>query len=115
MSEKFNLLYSDDKTLIAESLDAADAQTPLIVFDEEKGYRLAEYDLTLTAEESVSIRYIEMQAVTSQSTLGDAFEILRDNRSGVIYVYDPLKDDAIIGIIRWDDIRQILMIRNALL
>jgi H+/Cl- antiporter ClcA len=115
MSDKFNLLYSDDKTLIAESLDAADAQTPLIVFDEDKGYRLAEYDLTLTAEQSVSIRYIEMQAVTSQATLGDAFEILRDNRSGVIYVYDPLKDDAIIGIIRWDDIRQILMIRNALL
>lgn len=115
MSDKFNLLYSDDKSLIAESLDAADAQTPLIVFDDENGYRLAEYDLNLTAEESVSIRYIEMQGVTSQATLGDAFEILRDNRSGVIYVYDQLKDNDILGIIRWDDIRQILMIRNALL
>ena len=115
MSDKFNLLYSDDKTLIAESLDAADAQTPLIVFDQENGYRLAEYDLNLTAEESVKIRYIEMQGVSSQSTLGDAFEILRDNRSGVIYVYDQLKDNDILGIIRWDDIRQILMIRNALL
>jgi len=115
MSDKFNLLYSDDKALIAESLDAADAQTPLIVFDQENGYRLAEYDLNLTAEESVKIRYIEMQGVSSQSTLGDAFEILRDNRSGVIYVYDQLKDNDILGIIRWDDIRQILMIRNALL
>ncbi|MDE3271606.1 chloride channel protein [Pseudoalteromonas sp. G4] len=115
MSDKFNLLYSDDKALIAESLDAADAQTPLIVFDEENGYRLAEYDLNLTAEESVTIRYIEMQGVSSQATLGDAFEILRDNRSGVIYVYDQLKDNDILGIIRWDDIRQILMIRNALL
>ncbi|MFY8352027.1 chloride channel protein [Pseudoalteromonas sp. SSM20] len=115
MSDKFNLLYSDDKSLIAESLDAADAQTPLIVFDEENGYRLAEYDLNLTAEESVTIRYIEMQGVSSQATLGDAFEILRDNRSGVIYVYDQLKDNDILGIIRWDDIRQILMIRNALL
>lgn len=115
MSDKFNLLYSDDKSLIAESLDAADAQTPLIVFDEDNGYRLAEYDLNLTAEESVTIRYIEMQGVSSQATLGDAFEILRDNRSGVIYVYDQLKDNDILGIIRWDDIRQILMIRNALL
>ena len=115
MSDKFNLLYSDDKALIAESLDAADAQTPLIVFDEDNGYRLAEYDLNLTQEESVSIRYIEMQGVSSQATLGDAFEILRDNRSGVIYVYDQLKENVIVGIIRWDDIRQILMIRNALL
>lgn len=115
MSDKFNLLYSDDKALIAESLDAADAQTPLIVFDQDNGYRLAEYDLNLTAEESVKIRYIEMQGVSSQSTLGDAFEILRDNRSGVIYVYDQLKENDILGIIRWDDIRQILMIRNALL
>jgi len=115
MSDKFNLLYSDDKALIAESLDAADAQTPLIVFDQDNGYRLAEYDLNLTAEESVKIRYIEMQGVSSQSTLGDAFEILRDNRSGVIYVYDQLKDNDILGIIRWDDIRQVLMIRNALL
>ena len=37
MSDKFNLLYSDDKALIAESLEAADAQTPLNVFDEENG------------------------------------------------------------------------------
>lgn len=115
MLDKFNLLYSDDKTLIAESLNAADAQTPLIVFDDENGYRLAEYDLNLTAEESVSIRYVEMQGISSQATLGDAFEILRDNRSGVVYVYDKLNENDILGIIRWDDIRQILMIRNALL
>ena len=56
-----------------------------------------------------------MQGVSSQATLGDAFEILRDNRSGVIYIYDQLKNNTILGIIRWDDIRQILMIRNALL
>lgn len=115
MDSNFKLLYSDDKEQIAESLNAVDAQTPLIVYDDENGYRLAEYDLTLTAEQSVTIRYVAMQGISSQSTLGDAFEVLKDKRSGVVYVYHMLDKENIVGIIRWDDIRNILTTRTALL
>ncbi len=115
MDENFKLLYSDDKQQIAESLNAVDTQTPLIVFDDENGYRLAEYDLSLSADESISIQYIPMTGISSQSTLGDAFDVLKDKRSGAIYIYDMLDNNQIVGLIRWDDIRHILTIRSAVL
>ena len=92
-----------------------DSQTPLIVYDEENGYRLAEYDLTLMSGENININYISLQGISSQSTLADAFDILKDKRSGALYVYNLLDDQQIMGLLRWDQINNILTIRNSLL
>lgn len=115
MEENFKLLYSSDKEQISQTLNAVDAQTPLIVHDDENGYRLAEYDLTLTAEQTVGIRYVPLQGVTSQSTLAEVFTILNDKRGGAVYVYNKLDNKQIMGLIRWDHIRHILTIRSSLL
>ncbi|MCP4058270.1 MAG: chloride channel protein, partial [Pseudoalteromonas sp.] len=115
MDEDFKLLYSDDKEQIKNTLDAMDSQTPLIVYDEENGYRLAEYDLTLMSGENININYISLQGISSQSTLADAFDILKDKRSGALYVYNLLDDQQIMGLLRWDQINNILTIRNSLL
>ena len=109
------LLYSDDKEQIKNSLDAMDSQTPLIVFDDENGYRLAEYDLSLMSDQAVNIKYISLQGISSQATLADAFEILNDKRSGALYVYNLLDNQQIMGLLRWDQIHHILTIRNSLL
>ncbi|KAA1151184.1 chloride channel protein [Pseudoalteromonas sp. FUC4] len=115
MDEDFKLLYSDDKEQIKNTLDAMDSQTPLIVFDEENGYRLAEYDLTLMSNETININYISLQGISSQATLADAFDILKDKRSGALYVYNLLDNQQIMGLLRWDQIHHILTIRNSLL
>ncbi|MCG7570235.1 chloride channel protein [Pseudoalteromonas sp. CNC9-20] len=115
MNEDFKLLYAEDKEQIKESLDNLDGQTPLIVYDEENGYRLAEYDLNLMSEENINIRYVTLEGVSSQATLSDAFDVLKDKRSGAVYVYDMHDHKEILGIMRWDQIRHILTIRNALL
>lgn len=115
MDEHFKLLYSDDKEQIKETLAAVDSQTPLIVFDEQQGYRLAEYDLNLVSEGSVSVSYIELQGLSTQATLADAFDILKDKRSGAVYIYNQKDEQQILGLLRWDQIRHILTIRNSLL
>lgn len=115
MDENFKLLYSDDKEQIKSSLDAVNSQTPLIVYDEENGYRLAEYDLSLMSDQNISINYINLQGVSSQATLADAFDILKDKRTGAVYIYNLLDNQQIMGIMRWDQIRHILTIRNSLL
>jgi len=115
MDEDFKLLYSDDKEQIKNTLDAMDSQTPLIVFDEENGYRLAEYDLTLMSDQTININYISLQGISSQATLADAFDILKDKRSGALYVYNLLDNQQIMGLLRWDQINNILTIRNSLL
>ncbi|MBD1580815.1 chloride channel protein [Pseudoalteromonas sp. S16_S37] len=115
MDENFKLLYSDDKEQIKETLAAVNSQTPLIVYDEENGYRLAEYDLSLMSDQNVGISYIPLQGLSSQATLSDAFDILKDKRSGAVYVYSQKDDKQIMGLLRWDQIRHILTIRNSLL
>ncbi|PCK32005.1 chloride channel protein [Pseudoalteromonas piscicida] len=115
MDENFKLLYSDDKEQIKETLSAVDSQTPLIVYDEQSGYRLAEYDLNLISEESVSVSYIELQGLSTQATLADAFDVLKDKRSGAVYIYNQKDDKQILGLLRWDQIRHILTTRNSLL
>ncbi|WP_440055327.1 chloride channel protein [Pseudoalteromonas sp. T1lg65] len=115
MDEQFKLLYSDDKEQIKESLAAVDSQTPLIVYDDENGYRLAEYDLNLVSEGSVSVSYIPLQGLSTQATLADAFDILKDKRSGAVYIYNQKDEKQILGLLRWDQIRHILTMRNSLL
>lgn len=115
MDENFKLLYSDDKEQIKSTLDAVNSQTPLIVYDDENGYRLAEYDLSLMSDQSINIKYVELQGVSSQATLSDAFDLLKDKRGGAVYVYNLLDNQQIMGIMRWDQIRHILTIRNSLL
>ncbi|TMN42165.1 chloride channel protein [Pseudoalteromonas sp. S2755] len=115
MDENFKLLYSDDKEQIKETLSAVDSQTPLIVYDEHSGYRLAEYDLNLISEGSVSVSYIELQGLSTQATLADAFDVLKDKRSGAVYIYNQKDDKQILGLLRWDQIRHILTTRNSLL
>ena len=115
MDEQFKLLYSDDKQQIKESLDALDSQTPLIVHDEENGYRLAEYDLSLMSDQNSNIKYVSLAGLSSQATLADAFDLLKDKRSGAVYIYNLLDNQQIMGLLRWDQIRHILTIRNSLL
>lgn len=115
MDENFKLLYSDDKEQIKETLSAVDSQTPLIVYDEQSGYRLAEYDLNLISEGSVSVSYIELQGLSTQATLADAFDVLKDKRSGAVYIYNQKDEKQILGLLRWDQIRHILTTRNSLL
>ena len=113
MNEQFKLLYSDDKEQIKESLSAVNSHTPLIVFDEQNGYRLAEYDLSLMSDDSMNISYIPMQGLSSQATMSDAFDLLNDKRSGAVYVFNQKDEHHIMGVVRWDQIRQILTIRTS--
>ncbi|ALO43225.1 chloride channel protein [Pseudoalteromonas phenolica] len=113
MNEQFKLLYSDDKEQIKESLSVVNSHTPLIVFDEQNGYRLAEYDLSLMSDDSMNISYIPMHGLSSQATMSDAFDLLNDKRSGAVYVFNQKDEHHVMGVVRWDQIRQILTIRTS--
>ncbi|MBQ4813573.1 voltage-gated chloride channel [Pseudoalteromonas luteoviolacea] len=115
MEENFKLLYSNDKQQIKDTLSAVESQTPLIVYDEESGYQLAEYDLTLVSDDSATIKYVPLQGLSTQATLAEAFELLKDKRSGAVYVYNQKDSLQIMGIVRWDKLRHILTMRNSLL
>ena len=45
--------------------------------------------------------------------MSDAFNLLNDKRSGAVYVYNQKDEHHIMGVVRWDQIRQILTIRTS--
>ena len=80
--------FTIEKEQIKNSLDAMDSQTPLIVFDDENGYRLAEYDLSLMSDQAVNIKYISLGSHANNDRLflfmdKDSFCVFR--RHGFIY------------------------------
>ncbi|TMP53896.1 voltage-gated chloride channel, partial [Pseudoalteromonas sp. S1610] len=85
------------------------------VFDEENGYRLDEYDLSLMSDKAVNIMYISLKGISRQATLADAFEILNHKRSGGVYGYNLFDNQQIMGLLRWEQIHHSLTIRNRLL
>ena len=66
------------------------------------------------SDQTININYITLEGISSQATLADAFDILKDKRSGALYVYNLLDNQQIMGLLRWDKINHILTIRNSL-
>ncbi len=119
MNEDFKLLYSDDTTQINSTLDAvmqsSTTDTLLIIHDEVNGYRLAEYDKTLTFNNNTPINYTKLEGISSQCTLADVFNILNDNRESSVYIYNMLDNKQIMGLINWTQIHNVLTIRDSLI
>jgi len=63
--------------------------------------------------ENSKIRYIPIQSISAQSTMAEAFELLQHQRAGAVLIHNR-SDDDIIGIIHWDQLRQLLVERNSL-
>ena len=67
------------------------------------------------SDQNSNIKYVSLAGLSSQATLADAFDLLKDKRSGAVYIYNLLDNQQIMGLLRWDQIRHILTIRNSLL
>ena len=62
-----------------------------------------------------SIKELYPESILHFATERQFFDILKDKRSGALYVYNLLDNQQIMGLLRWDQIHHILTIRNSLL
>ncbi|MFT5164503.1 MAG: CIC family chloride channel protein [Alteromonadaceae bacterium] len=67
-----------------------------------------------SVDEQQQIHYWPMQGVSSQATLAEAFELLHSKRGGAVYIYQD-NFENIVGIIRWHQLRRLLIERNKLI
>lgn len=101
-------VLTTDYTLINENsqrdIHTELSKEPSLLFmakDKEEGdscYALAQLD---KRNNDAPLRYIAMQGLSSQSTMAEVFEALKETREGAVYIYSDSPSD-IIGLISWD-------------
>ena len=69
-------------------------------------YKLAQYRIA-PALEGYKIEFIVLEGIDSQSSLAEAYDKLKDQRSGAVYVYDT-DPDTILGVLTWDNVQAYL-------
>jgi len=76
-------------------------------------YSLADFDSSYSVSGD-KVKYLPMQTINTRSTMAHAYEILYEQRDGATLI-TSVSGDKVVGIIKWEQIRVILMNRNALI
>ena len=61
-----------------------------------------------------AVQYQPLQGLNHQATMSEVFAILEDKREGAVYIYRE-QQQQLLGIIRWDQVRSLLVKQNNLI
>ena len=118
VDSQFQLLRDADDTQVQQALDTLEPPAQLLVQrqqGDETEYFLASYDVQLSMTGASAVQYMPMQGVNHQATMAEVFAILEDKREGAVFIYHTQQPDQLLGIIRWDQVRSLLVKQNNLL
>ncbi|HSG52146.1 MAG TPA: chloride channel protein, partial [Rheinheimera sp.] len=118
VDSQFQLLRDADDTQVQQALDSLEPPAQLLVQrqqGDETEYFLASYDVQLSMTGASAVQYMPMQGVNHQATMAEVFAILEDKREGAVFIYHTQQPDQLLGIIRWDQVRSLLVKQNNLL
>jgi H+/Cl- antiporter ClcA len=110
------LLNPDEATVRRELADLTPPQQLLIKRNDTDTWQFytAQYDVSLSLSGDSSIQYAAVKGLSHQATMAEVLHELEDRREGLVYIYqqDPTEP---IGIIRWDQLRALLIKQNNLI
>ena len=118
LDNQYQLLDAPDEPQVLQALDKLEPPQQLLVKRQsETGheYLLASYDVQLSMTGASAVQYLPLQGVNHQATMAEVFAILEDKREGAVYVFREQDPAQLIGIIRWDQVRSLLVKQNNLL
>lgn len=118
LDNQYQLLDNPDEQQVLEVLDKLEPPHQLLVKRDtasDSSFLLASYDVQLSMTGASAVQYLPLQGVTHQATMAEVFAILEDKREGAVYIYREEEPQQLIGIIRWDQVRSLLVKQNNLL
>jgi len=118
LDNQYQVLDNPDDQQVQHALDKLEPPQQLLVQrhqDSETEYFLASYDVHLSMTGASAIQYIPLHGLNHQATMAEVFAILEDRREGAVYIYREEQPQQVIGIIRWDQVRSLLVKQNNLL
>ncbi|PKM19354.1 MAG: voltage-gated chloride channel [Gammaproteobacteria bacterium HGW-Gammaproteobacteria-15] len=118
LDNQYQLLDNPDEQHVLQALDKLEPPHQLLVKRDtgaQSTFLLASYDVQLSMTGASAVQYLPLQGLTHQATMAEVFAILEDKREGAVYIYREEEPQQLIGIIRWDQVRSLLVKQNNLL
>ncbi|MCS4305905.1 H+/Cl- antiporter ClcA [Rheinheimera pacifica] len=118
LDNQYQLLDNPDEPQVLQALDKLEPPHQLLVKRDsgaQSTFLLASYDVQLSMTGASAVQYLQLQGLTHQATMAEVFAILEDKREGAVYIYREEEPQQLIGIIRWDQVRSLLVKQNNLL
>ncbi|MDX1391875.1 MAG: chloride channel protein, partial [Rheinheimera sp.] len=118
VDDQYQLLDNADEQQVQQTLDKLEPPQQLLIkrqHDDHTEFVLASYDVQLSMTGASAIQYLPIQGLNHQATMAEVFAILEDKREGAVYIYREQQPEQLLGIIRWDQVRSLLVKQNNLL
>lgn len=117
MNQDYQLLEQPDDTTVRATLDSLQPPTQLLIKRNEKDtcqFYTAQYDVSLSLSGESAVQYLSVTGLSQQCTMAEVLAELEDRREGIVYIYQDHPEQP-IGIIRWDQLRALLIKQNNLI
>mgnify|MGYP006139507375 FL=1 len=119
VNNQYQLLDNPSEHQVQQALDNLEPPQQLIVVrpgSDGVEYALASYDVQLSMTGASAVQYQPLQGLNHQATMSEVFAILEDKREGAVYIYrEEQQQQQLLGIIRWDQVRSLLVKQNNLI
>lgn len=117
MNQDYQLLEQPDDATVRATLDALQPPTQLLIKRNENDscqFYTAQYDVSLSLSGESAVQYLPVTGLSQQCTMAEVLAELEDRREGIVYIYQDQPEQP-IGVIRWDQLRAILIKQNNLI
>lgn len=110
MQEKFSVIPVATESEYIHIIDATSDDTLIIVKDNEPvlNFILLQPHQAASANSPPIIKQYQLMPLSYQSTLAEAYAMLKDSREGGVYLYDGIQEN-IIGVLMFEQIRSYLV------
>jgi chloride channel protein, CIC family len=81
----------------------------------EQPFLLIDYDLDASMTGQSTLVRQPLQGLSHQASMAEVHTMLDEQKGGVVYIYDPLQPELLLGLIRWEQVRALLTKQNNLI
>jgi len=117
MQQDYQLLDNPADAEVRRQLDTLQPPTQLLIKRNENDvlqFYTAQYDISLSLTGDSAVQYLPVKGLSQQCTMAEVLAELEDKREGIVYIYQDNQEQP-IGIIRWDQLRALLIKQNNLI
>lgn len=118
VQKEYTLLDNPTDAAVLQALDEAGTDKCVVVrrqYAVDQLLELASYDVSLSMSGESVIRYQPIHTLQYQATMAEVFEILGEQRDGAVMIMSDELEGQALGLVRWEQVRQLLMRQNNLL
>ena len=118
VQKEYIMLDNPSDIAVLKALDDAGTAGAVVVrrhYAVDQQLELASYDVSLSLSGESVVRYQAIHTLQHQATMAEVFALLGEHRGGAVMIMSDEVADQPLGLVRWEQVRQLLMRQNNLL